>query len=76
MASETTPLRARKQMTVACPTCEKQVVWSPESSFRPFCSERCKLIDLGEWANEEKRIAGEPLPPTANSFEDGSEEDF
>ncbi|AUI65370.1 MULTISPECIES: DNA gyrase inhibitor YacG [Glaesserella] len=46
-------------MTVVnCPTCEKEVVWSSESKYRPFCSERCQLIDLGEWANEEKRIAG------------------
>lgn len=43
---------------VNCPTCEKEVVWSVESKYRPFCSERCQLIDLGEWANEEKRIAG------------------
>lgn len=43
---------------VNCPTCEKEVVWSAESKYRPFCSERCQLIDLGEWANEEKRIAG------------------
>ncbi|MGQ0287057.1 DNA gyrase inhibitor YacG [Pasteurellaceae bacterium 22721_9_1] len=42
--------------SVACPTCQKTVVWSPESPFRPFCCERCKLIDLGEWAAEEKAI--------------------
>jgi endogenous inhibitor of DNA gyrase (YacG/DUF329 family) len=34
----------------------------PDQLFRPFCSERCKLIDLGEWAMEEKRIPGEQLP--------------
>ncbi|EFM92111.1 hypothetical protein appser6_10190 [Actinobacillus pleuropneumoniae serovar 6 str. Femo] len=33
------------------------MIWKPESKYRPFCSERCQLIDLGEWANEEKRIA-------------------
>jgi len=37
------------------------VPWLPEQPFRPFCSERCKLIDLGEWVMEEKRIPGEPL---------------
>ena len=42
---------------VNCPTCNKEVIWKPESKYRPFCSERCQLIDLGEWANEEKRIA-------------------
>ncbi|MGL9773112.1 MAG: DNA gyrase inhibitor YacG [Sodalis sp. (in: enterobacteria)] len=39
-----------------CPTCGKAVEWSPTSPFRPFCSKRCQLIDLGEWAEEEKRI--------------------
>ncbi len=42
---------------VNCPTCGKPVVWGEISSFRPFCSKRCQLIDLGEWAAEEKRIA-------------------
>ena len=46
--------------TVDCPTCQTQVEWSEKSPFKPFCSERCKLIDLGEWANEEKSIPGEP----------------
>jgi len=48
-------------MKVNCPTCNKDVVWGPKSEFRPFCSKRCKLIDLGEWANGEKVIAGKPL---------------
>jgi uncharacterized protein len=43
--------------TVSCPRCAKAVVWGPESPFRPFCSERCKMIDLGAWANEEYRVA-------------------
>lgn len=50
-----------KPLIVSCPTCKAQVPWLPEQQFRPFCSERCKLIDLGEWAMEEKRIPGEPL---------------
>jgi len=37
-------------MIVKCPTCGKSVVWDETSPFRPFCSERCKLIDLGAWA--------------------------
>ena len=44
------------QRTVACPTCGAPVPWTPESKFRPFCSERCKTIDLGAWANESYRI--------------------
>ena len=44
--------------TVNCPRCGKPVHWSAESPFRPFCSERCKMIDLGAWASEEYRVAG------------------
>ncbi|MEP7702623.1 DNA gyrase inhibitor YacG [Paraglaciecola sp. 25GB23A] len=43
-------------MNVVCPMCKKEVEWSPASAFRPFCSKQCQLIDLGEWANEEKAI--------------------
>ena len=42
--------------TVSCPRCGKSVAWSPDSAYRPFCSERCKLIDLGTWAQESYRI--------------------
>ena len=48
-------------LTVKCPTCKKSVPWTSEQLFKPFCCERCKLIDLGEWAMEEKRIPGDPL---------------
>ena len=44
---------------VNCPSCGKPVKWEQDSSFRPFCSERCKLIDLGEWLGEKHRIAGQ-----------------
>lgn len=40
-------------VNVTCPTCGKAVEWSPTSPFRPFCSKRRQLIDLGEWAEEE-----------------------
>ena len=42
--------------TIACPACGKDVVWSQDNPWRPFCSERCKLIDLGAWANESYRM--------------------
>ncbi len=45
---------------VKCPTCGREVEWSEASRFRPFCSERCKLIDLGAWAAEKYAIAGRP----------------
>ncbi|MBF0750750.1 MULTISPECIES: DNA gyrase inhibitor YacG [unclassified Pasteurella] len=41
---------------VPCPICRKAVIWTTQSPFRPFCSKRCQLIDLGEWAAEEKAI--------------------
>ena len=56
----------KKQSVVMCPQCGKEVVWNSDSRYRPFCSERCKLIDLGQWATESYRI---PLS------ESGTEED-
>jgi endogenous inhibitor of DNA gyrase (YacG/DUF329 family) len=47
----------RNSRIVSCPRCAKPVPWGPESPFRPFCSERCKMIDLGAWASEEYRVA-------------------
>ncbi|MFP6806855.1 MAG: DNA gyrase inhibitor YacG [Pseudomonadales bacterium] len=41
---------------VKCPTCQKAVAWITSSEFRPFCSERCRLIDLGEWADGNRSI--------------------
>jgi len=45
-----------KQRTVNCPQCGKSVVWNQDNLFRPFCSERCKTMDLGQWATESYRI--------------------
>jgi endogenous inhibitor of DNA gyrase (YacG/DUF329 family) len=55
---------------VKCPTCRCAVPWTAEQLFKPFCSERCRLIDLGEWVMEEKRIAGESLLPEGDNDED------
>ena len=41
---------------VKCPQCKKEVSWE-NNQFRPFCSERCKMIDLGTWAKEEFRVS-------------------
>jgi len=43
---------------ITCPICKKKVAWE-DNPFRPFCSERCRLIDLGKWASEDYRIPGE-----------------
>jgi hypothetical protein len=45
-----------KQRIVSCPQCGARVVWDASNKFRPFCSERCKMIDLGAWATESYRI--------------------
>jgi len=42
----------------ACPQCRKPVQWRSDNPWRPFCSERCKLIDLGDWAAERHAIPG------------------
>ena len=49
-------------MRVPCPTCKREIVWSADNPWRPFCSERCRLVDLGLWLNEGHAIPGEPLP--------------
>lgn len=43
-----------------CPYCKKSTVWE-NNPWRPFCSERCRLMDLGSWASGAYRIPGEPL---------------
>lgn len=43
-------------MKVNCPTCQAQLTYDASSPFRPFCSKKCQLIDLGEWADEQKAI--------------------
>lgn len=48
---------------ISCPRCKKAGTWTPDNKFRPFCSERCKLIDLGDWASEKHRVAGEEVDP-------------
>jgi len=58
---------------VKCPTCGRPVVWSEDSKFRPFCSERCKMIDLGAWASDGYVVPGGPAeeieeaPPAASA---------
>tara|TARA_B110000467_G_C18306644_1_gene475139 strand:- start:702 stop:938 length:237 start_codon:yes stop_codon:yes gene_type:complete len=44
-------------LEVSCPQCQKKVIWQQSSEFRPFCSKRCQLIDLGEWADESNKVS-------------------
>ncbi|MDB9861926.1 DNA gyrase inhibitor YacG [Litorivicinus sp.] len=50
-----------QNLVVACPNCGKKTNYHPENISRPFCSDRCRLIDLGEWVNGTHRIPGEPV---------------
>lgn len=52
-----------------CPQCRKPSSMSPENVYRPFCSERCQLIDLGAWATGKYAIAAEIQTPTDDENE-------
>ena len=59
-------------MRALCPTCRREVPWAESVPWRPFCSERCRLIDLGAWLDERHTIPGEPAapPPLAHAADD------
>ena len=56
--------------TMNCPRCGKLTTWE-DNKYRPFCSDRCKLIDLGAWANDEYRLPTQDAPQA----DGGREED-
>ena len=56
---------------VNCPRCGKPVVWDAANRFRPFCSERCRVIDLGAWATESYRI---PVQENRDDIEQAPDE--
>lgn len=62
-----------KTRLVPCPECKKDAIFSPDNPDRPFCSERCRLIDLGLWANEEHKIST-PIDP--NNEDDDLNNEF
>ena len=63
--------RERMRAEVRCPTCRRPAPWDG-NPFRPFCSERCKLQDLGNWASERYAIPG---PPAETVLEEGDDDD-
>jgi len=65
-------------LKVPCPQCKKSVIWQASSEFRPFCSKRCQLIDLGEWAEENHKISQNIQADTVLSEEmlDAMEDEF
>ena len=58
-----------KVTVVRCPQCGGESVWSTDNKYRPFCSERCKLIDLGAWASESYRV---PVQETTDPLSEPS----
>lgn len=59
----TSGLHENKEQTIycRCPQCGKPIVYDSHNPYRPFCSEKCKLLDLGAWASEERIIKGRPV---------------
>lgn len=55
---------------VKCPTCGKLVEWSEQFLWRPFCSERCKLIDLGAWADGSYSVPDKEQGVSGNGSEE------
>jgi endogenous inhibitor of DNA gyrase (YacG/DUF329 family) len=51
---------------IKCPQCKREIIYSTENPYRPFCSERCRLIDLGQWANEDYKV---PIDTENNVFD-------
>jgi endogenous inhibitor of DNA gyrase (YacG/DUF329 family) len=64
--SEVGPKKAR---VVVCPQCGGASLYAPENRWRPFCSERCKHLDLGAWASESFRVPDDS-PPDDQPFGD------
>ncbi|MCJ8311793.1 MAG: DNA gyrase inhibitor YacG [Saccharospirillaceae bacterium] len=48
-----------KSVMIKCPKCQKEHVYDTKNEFRPFCSERCKLIDFNGWASDLYSVASE-----------------
>jgi endogenous inhibitor of DNA gyrase (YacG/DUF329 family) len=58
---------------LACPQCGRPVEWVPASRWRPFCSERCKMIDFGAWATETYRVPAVEPPDGEEIVGEGDE---
>jgi hypothetical protein len=65
--------KTSKPRLVRCPACGGDSVYAPSNPYRPFCSERCKSIDLGAWASEQFRVPDE-TPPDDLPFGDPKEQ--
>jgi len=56
--------------SIKCPECGKTTEYSPENEYRPFCSKRCRLIDLGEWIDGAYKINSEDNPQESQFLEE------
>jgi endogenous inhibitor of DNA gyrase (YacG/DUF329 family) len=65
---------SRAPRVVKCPQCGTPVPWSPESRWRPFCSERCKMLDLGAWASERYRVETTEAPESSDAMPEQPDE--
>lgn len=70
------PQKPLKPREVKCPQCGRLTLYTPENPFRPFCSERCRLIDLGAWADESYKIPTAPSSSDSLSSIDDDADDF
>jgi len=61
-------------MKIKCPKCKKEVDWEG-NEWRPFCSERCKMVDLGAWVSENYSIEGDALEDSGHDVDADSDED-
>lgn len=59
-----------KKITVKCPVCKKRAEWR-DNPHRPFCSERCRLIDLGKWADGSYSIESDAPPDFDEEYGEG-----
>ena len=58
-----------KPRVVVCPACKGNSIYAPSNPYRPFCSERCKNMDLGAWASESFRVPVD-APPDEDAYGD------
>lgn len=59
---------------VPCPTCGTPSPFTPSNRWRPFCSERCRSVDLGAWASERFRVPAEAPPDSPHDAASDSSE--
>jgi len=69
-------LNKTKSLEIKCPQCGLLTIYSSENPSRPFCSDRCKLIDLGQWADQSYKIPSTPVSiDNPNESDDADELD-